>query len=373
MRIPALDTAAVGAPITRLGVSFFPVYLPGNEPPDIATGDASGLEVAEMRQEEVNLLRAANPTRTPILLVEGEHLLGGKQNRVINQTVLIPPGASVEVPVTCVQAERWGYETDPGSGTRSEADRSEGGEFRRRRLHRSAAMAPPRLRLLVGQSVRQSLQSGRGHKVDQSAAWNEVRTMMEDHRAPSASAAAAETEQAVFDRDRERSYALRSLTERGPLPLQNGIAVAHRSRVVAIDLFGAPALLAEHWARLVRSHLWDLPSAGHLRESPPPSVTRVLRGVRCFPWMEPLEKRGLGGGTEFHAQNNTLTGHLLALDEHLIHAAFQFTGTGTDEDGADDEPTTRGGRSDGRRDRRDRTNSRDGLPTRGGRSGRRGL
>lgn len=33
MTAPNLDTAAVGAPITRLGVSFFPIYLPDNDLP----------------------------------------------------------------------------------------------------------------------------------------------------------------------------------------------------------------------------------------------------------------------------------------------------------------------------------------------------
>ncbi len=41
--IQHLSTAAIGAPITRLGVSFFPIYLPSNNPPEINTGAASGL------------------------------------------------------------------------------------------------------------------------------------------------------------------------------------------------------------------------------------------------------------------------------------------------------------------------------------------
>ena len=37
--IPKLETAAVGNPITRLGVSFFPVYLFDNPLPEITTGE----------------------------------------------------------------------------------------------------------------------------------------------------------------------------------------------------------------------------------------------------------------------------------------------------------------------------------------------
>ena len=48
MNVPSLDTVAIGWPITRLGVSFFPVYLSTNGLPAIETGEASGLVVDEL-------------------------------------------------------------------------------------------------------------------------------------------------------------------------------------------------------------------------------------------------------------------------------------------------------------------------------------
>ena len=91
MMIPHLSTAAIGAPITRLGVSFFPIYLPANDLPDITTGPSSELDVRELEDAAVGSLLAVNPTDTPVLIVEGEHFLGGKQNRAVNISVLVPP------------------------------------------------------------------------------------------------------------------------------------------------------------------------------------------------------------------------------------------------------------------------------------------
>ena len=48
MAIPNLETAAVGRPINRLGISLFPVYLPVNNVPGIATGPSSGLTIDEL-------------------------------------------------------------------------------------------------------------------------------------------------------------------------------------------------------------------------------------------------------------------------------------------------------------------------------------
>ena len=67
MTIPNLHTAAVGAPLTRLGVSLFPVYLPGNKLPTITTGDTSGLLVDELETPSVRTLRVSNPTDKPVL------------------------------------------------------------------------------------------------------------------------------------------------------------------------------------------------------------------------------------------------------------------------------------------------------------------
>ncbi len=348
MTVPALDTASVGAPLTRLEVSFFPIYLPGNELPEIATGEGSGLVVGELDRERVNTLSAKNPTGTPILLVEGEHFLGGMQNRVVNRTVLLPPGEAREIPVTCLEARRWAYgptgppprETASPEGTPPAAEPGEDGEpeapgaappdsppRRRHRdpearhLRRSAAMASRRLRRVVRTSMAPTLGERGGDRADQGAAWDEVEGMMARYGAESASASAAEAEERVFHRDRRRGNAVRELMARGPLPHQNGVAVTHGEKVVAVDLFGTPALLAAHWPSLVRSHLLELPEAAGQ-----PSAARALWGVRRPTWMKVRPAPALGLGEEFHAHDDTLTAHALALEGRLVHAGHQFAG-----------------------------------------------
>ena len=108
MTVPKLDAVAIGSPITRLGVSFFPVYLAANDLPPIATGEGSGLVVDELDDASVQTLRVRNPGDKPVLVVEGEHFLGGKQNRALNATVLVPARAELEIPVSCLEQGRWG-------------------------------------------------------------------------------------------------------------------------------------------------------------------------------------------------------------------------------------------------------------------------
>ena len=89
-------------PLTRVKVDG-PPYLTGPE-----AFEAGLIEVGELDPPEVPYLKITNLAEVPILLVEGEMLVGGDQNRTMNVTVLCPPLATTVVPVSCVEAGRWG-------------------------------------------------------------------------------------------------------------------------------------------------------------------------------------------------------------------------------------------------------------------------
>ena len=52
-------------------------------------------------------LVALNPLETSVLLYDGEELLGAKQNRILNVTVLVAAASETRIPVSCVEEGRW--------------------------------------------------------------------------------------------------------------------------------------------------------------------------------------------------------------------------------------------------------------------------
>jgi len=54
-------------------------------------------------------LKMINKSDDKILVIEGEELIGARQNRVVNATFLIPAHAEVIIPVSCVEQGRWAY------------------------------------------------------------------------------------------------------------------------------------------------------------------------------------------------------------------------------------------------------------------------
>jgi len=52
-------------------------------------------------------LLAHSPLDSNVLLYDGEELVGAKQNRILNVTVLVPARSETRVPVSCVEEGRW--------------------------------------------------------------------------------------------------------------------------------------------------------------------------------------------------------------------------------------------------------------------------
>ena len=68
--------------------------------------------VKECEQSQVNTLIVENKAVTPLILIEGEEVIGGKQNRIVNETTLIAPQSSMEIPVNCSEQGRWDYKSE---------------------------------------------------------------------------------------------------------------------------------------------------------------------------------------------------------------------------------------------------------------------
>src|SRR5687768_5463792 len=59
----------------------------------------------------VPTLKVKNELPTRLLLIDGQELIGAKQNRILNTDVLVPAQNELTIPVSCVEQNRWGYRT----------------------------------------------------------------------------------------------------------------------------------------------------------------------------------------------------------------------------------------------------------------------
>ena len=108
----AVQRLAFGSPTTFENLTLIHVIAPDERDPDYLTLD-EGLAGGHVRitevdeHESVPELKIVNSGHAAVFLLDGEELLGARQNRVVNLSMLIPGHQTTVIPVSCVESGRW--------------------------------------------------------------------------------------------------------------------------------------------------------------------------------------------------------------------------------------------------------------------------
>jgi hypothetical protein len=144
---------------THANLTVFPLLAPdGGEPNYLTLEEALGQQNVHVTEKSearsVPELRLINSGKKSVLIVEGEELVGAKQNRMVNLTFLVAGMSEILIPVSCVEQGRWNYRTpDFHSGQKAT-------HFSLRRSHQSA--------------MKDNIQAGRGLQADQMRVWDDI-------------------------------------------------------------------------------------------------------------------------------------------------------------------------------------------------------
>ena len=308
--MPFDSTIQLGEPVSHRGVIVAPLFPRRTPAAAYVTLDEAlplGFSVTEV--DEAGLvpeLAVHNPLDRNVLLYDGEELLGAKQNRILNVTVLVAAGSNTAIPVSCVEEGRWSARS-AAFGSASHA-------------------APPDLRRRKGERLSADpLALGAAqHEV-----WDAVRETAELHGAYSNTMAQADTY-------RTREADLASL--RGAFPLQPGQsgALLATGDALCLDYVSQPNSFARLYPKLLDGYLLD--ALGKFDEEPRDGLSEFLAAVDAAPRSHG-PSAGLGEDVRLVAE--TVLGSGLELDGELIQlCAFTRQGHG---------PRTRITRPSGRR------------------------
>jgi hypothetical protein len=225
------------------------------------------------RGDQVNTLVLVNHSKKPLLLLAGEIVTGGKQDRVIAKDRIVPPDADpIDLSVFCIEPGRWTGETNNFSSS----NKSQLNSF------------------MVQPSVRVNAMA----KQDQQKVWDSVNgavSQMALAAAPRASAGvlsesvtvqasggplalntssyakamnnkavSAEVDQAAAPANEEREQVLAKLRDEHAV----GVVVAVRGKLIWADLFANTDLLARYWTKLVRSYAAESVTESDDHEAP---------------------------------------------------------------------------------------------------------
>ena len=244
----------------------------------------------------VNDLVVRNPLDLPVLLYEGEEVLGAQQNRTFDVSALVAANSVLQVPVSCVEAGRW-------DGARHNES-----------FVPAPQTANPRLRRMKNAQARASLAAGLDARAVQGEVWREVAETAGRHGVNSGTGAMHD----VFERRREQLDEVARAVQM--CCSQVGMLAAIGGRFVVLDHVSEVEAFAALHGPLVQGYALDaleaadaaVPSIDDARE-----FIDLLLGAPCTPG----PAVGLGEGLRFAFGGLAGTG-LLCDGELVTLTAF---------------------------------------------------
>ena len=206
------------------------------------------------RGDEVNTLVLVNNSKRPLLLLAGEIVTGGKQDRIVAKDRIVPANADpIDLGVFCIEPGRW----TESSSTFGAAGKSAANSF----------MVQPevRERAMVDQDQQQVWNSVHGAisqmevEATPPAASDRPASAGSYHRSLGTSSyAKAMQDSDVSKKVDEAAAPLMNARERVLAQLRDehavGVVVAVRGEIIWADLFANTDLLSRYWTKLVRSY-----------------------------------------------------------------------------------------------------------------------
>jgi hypothetical protein len=293
------DLFQIGEPVQHRGIVVVPLF-PRTDPVTVyLTLDealASGLRIRETSESgSVPELVVENPLSERVLLYDGEELVGAKQNRILNVSVLVEAKSTLTIPVSCVEQGRW---------SRRSASFDSGSHVSHVHLRRRKAVA----------QAAQPLARG----ISQGEVWDALHEKAIDLSVSSPTGASS-------DLYRARGNELRSLEDAFPAhPGQCG-AILGIGDEMCVDLVSRPDAFARLWPKLRAGYLLDALERLDGKPTPFAVLPTFLQWVSTA---DESRRPSAGLGEDVRLRGERVIGSGLELEGELIQlSAF------TSEDG----------------------------------------
>ena len=255
----------------------------------------------EVRISEINSgasvgeLSLVNNSDEYLLLLDGEELVGAKQNRVMNSSIMAAPHSRIRIPVSCTEQGRWSYQS--------------------RNFEDSGVVMPLRSRYNKIRSVDDALGSSGTYRSNQSQVWQDISEMQSVSNTESPTGA-------MKDVYRKQESSLDAYAEAfKPIQGQTGMVVLVNGDVAGLEIFSKESALQSLAPKLIKSYAMDVlleePNEGGTPTSE--SAEAFIRRLRT---LDSQSYKSIGEGWDYRFSGDSITGSALTYDEEVIHAVF---------------------------------------------------
>ena len=267
----------------------------------ISSGEAmkhNFIEVTEISEGgSVNSLGVINNSDKFVFFHDGDILIGAKQNRTLNTSVLLAPNIKTILPVSCVEAGRWSY--------------------RSRKFTDSDYSTPTFMRSTKTKDVYSSLSSSDEYSSNQGKVWKDVSDYMCCYRINSRTSNLSD----IYEGERINldEFVKKFNAEKDA----NGISIFIKNEILNLEVFNGTKIYNEYFPKLLKGAALD---AFRLKDSDKP-MTKDEADYKTLNFFDNFDNhkftlhKGVGVGEEKRFETKEITGFELSYNEHLIHLA----------------------------------------------------
>lgn len=197
-----------------------------------------GVPVPPPSRAEVNRLVLYNNSNRPLLLLAGEIVTGGKQDRVIGSDIIVPPNTGpVDLSVFCVEPGRWVASSDKFG--------SMGAQMAQPSVRTPAMVEKNQSKVWdnVGAANRSMASAAPGAGSGTAGGITSYAKVFES--------APVQKKIAEYGGPEQEQTVLRELRSKGAV----GVVIAVNGRLIWADIFASTDLLAKYWTKLFKSYV----------------------------------------------------------------------------------------------------------------------
>ncbi len=259
-----------------------------------------GLRISEISKGgSVPELRVTNPSEHMVLLLDGEELVGAKQNRALNTTVLLAPKSRTSIPVSCVERGRWNYSTKHF-------------ESRSRTMNAN-------LRRSKSMSVNDNLSRTGRFDSDQSGVWNEIdRKYARMSVNPSSTMAMSDIYESMKSSSEGYMQTFRPVTG------QIGFIALIDRQIAGMEIINNYEVYARSHGKLVNSYVLDAIETAGLNSQTGQRSLRLRAGNFLGRLAESTveERRSVSLGQDLRVHGPKITGCGLSYQNEIIQLSL---------------------------------------------------
>jgi hypothetical protein len=295
-----LEKVRYGEPVNRGNLTLYPLFV---DVPDEASSyllleeamKMGCLEVEEMSESgNVNKIIITNQSDQAVLILDGDEIIGAKQNRIVNASILVAAGDRREVPVSCVEKGRWSKDS--------------------KQFTESGAFGYSTLRGQKSRQVYDNLKQSRQFSTDQSAIWAEIERKQNTMSTKSETGAM----HSIYLQYQAELENIASTLE--PLEGQKGIAVFINNNFVCIDLFEHPDILKKLWKKLLKSYAMEaLEFVADLVRIEDTDLGVIIKALKSCSYDS---YPSVGLGLDLRISDQGLVGSGLTLEKSVLHLSI---------------------------------------------------